>query len=75
MAYFNGGSGGYYWLGKYIPLVRTTAIYCDPCAETAIPLPEFGRNGDKVGRHWETGYKWAPHYGGGAVCHDCGKAC
>jgi hypothetical protein len=70
MAYFNGGGGGYYWLGRYVPLAKTTLVYCDACAETKIPLP--GKPGD-IGRHWETDFKWAPRYGGGTCCSGCGK--
>jgi len=72
MTYFNGGGGGS-WLGVHDPFIATTAIYCDPCAETAIPLPATGRNGDAALRHSGTGFKWAPRYGGGATCVVCGK--
>jgi hypothetical protein len=75
MTYFNGGDGGYYWLGQYVPLTTTTRIYCDVCADAAIPLPPHGPNGDSIGRHWETGFKWAPYYGGNAICTRCGKPC
>jgi hypothetical protein len=56
----------------YIPM---TKLYCDDCAETAIPLPAHGPNGDLVGRHWHTPFKWAPYYGGDARCMGCGKPC
>lgn len=70
MAYFNGGTGGYYWLGQYVPLVRTTEVYCDPCAEQgAVPLD----HSKPYGKHWETSFKWAPHYGGDRACNKCGK--
>lgn len=48
------------------PFQPNTRVYCDDCAETAIPLA--GQKGD-VGRHWNTGFKWAPYYG--APCHIC----
>jgi hypothetical protein len=86
MAYFN-GSGGYYWLGNYVPLVKTTRVYCDECAEDAIPFPPLeqgppapddtifhgieARNGGQ--RHWNTGFRWTPCYGGDARCMVCGK--
>jgi hypothetical protein len=75
MAYFN-GSGGYYWLGQYVPRVKTTRIYCDACAETEIPLPspeDFARdfpNRSPGARHHDTEFRWAPHYG--APCVKCG---
>jgi hypothetical protein len=85
MAYFN-GSGGYYWLGNYVPLVKTTRVYCDECAEDAIPFPPLEQGppapGDSVFsgiesrnhcRHRSTGFSWAPYYGGDAVCGVCGK--
>lgn len=75
MAYFNGGIHG--WndptTGRYVPAARTTRIYCDDCAESAIPLPDKGPNGDRVGRHWGTDFKWAPVYGGSTKCHQCGE--
>ena len=74
MTYFNGGTGGGYWMGKYVPLVPVTRIYCDACAETEIPLPKKDPGGVPGGRHWDTGFKWAPVYGGGAVCAKCGSA-
>ncbi|MEQ1694751.1 MAG: hypothetical protein ABL901_02825 [Hyphomicrobiaceae bacterium] len=74
MTYFNGGTGGYYWLGNYVPLEKTTKIYCDGCAEAAIPLPPIAKVGLSPGsRHWGTGFKWAPRYG--AKCSKCGKEC
>ena len=69
MAYFNGGTGGYYWLGKYVPYVKTTKVYCDDCAEKTIPLKPKG----EIGRHWHTDFKWAPHYGGDTKCGVCHK--
>lgn len=75
MTYFNGGRGGYYWLGEYVPLERTTRIYCDECAETEIPLPpREGCEGSSGARHHSTGFKWAPRYGGGCKCSKCGKS-
>lgn len=82
MTYFN-GSGGYYWLGKYVPLVKTDRVYCDDCAEAAIPLPaigdrrlesEFGFKLREGNRHHATDFKWAPFYGGDTKCMVCGKA-
>lgn len=68
MAYFNGDLHLWApkpdWRGKPV-----TAVYCDLCAEAAIPLA--GKPGD-VGRHWGTDFKWAPHYG--APCHKCGRS-
>jgi hypothetical protein len=85
MTYFN-GSGGYYWLGNYVPLVETTRIYCDDCAEEAIPFRPLEQGppapGDSIfngiearnkSRHYDTGFKWAPYYGGDARCMVCGK--
>lgn len=72
MAYFNGGLHGWNDAAGYHAPEPCTAVYCNGCAETAISLPETGPNGDKVGRHWETGFKWAPHYG--KPCDVCGKA-
>jgi hypothetical protein len=71
MAYFKGGDGGYYWLGEYKPFVPISHICCDACAETYVPLKPKGT----IGRHWDSGYKWAPWYGGKATCAHCGKEC
>jgi hypothetical protein len=72
MAYFNGGLHGWNDRAGYHAPAPTTAIYCDDCAETAIPLP--AKTGDRDGaRHWSTGFKWAPRYG--APCTACGKDC
>ena len=68
MAYFNGGAGGYYWLGRYTPLVKTTRVLCEACGEIELPLKPAGT----IGRHWDTGFKWAPWYG--CACHRCGKS-
>lgn len=82
MPYFNGTLHGFNGPGGYVPPKPTTAIYCDGCAETAIPLPTpeehlANRKPDKAwspgGRHWDTEFKWAPHYG--APCMGCGRAC
>jgi hypothetical protein len=68
MTYFN-GSGGYMWLGEYVPLVRTTVIACDDCARKgAVPLDKTAKRGQE---HWKTDFKWAPYYG--APCTVCGK--
>ena len=82
MTYFNGG-GGYYWLGEYVPLEPCTAIYCDDCAETEIPLPRipagtpgespFGTKLRAGNRHHGTGFKWTFFFGGSAACKKCGK--
>jgi hypothetical protein len=69
MTYFNGGTGGYYWMGKYVPLEKTTRILCDDCAEKELPLKPKGA----AGRHWGTGFKWAPRYG--AKCSRCERKC
>lgn len=66
MAYFNGGTGGHYWLGTYIPYVKTTRVLCDTCAEIELPLKPKG----EFLRHENTGYKWAPRYG--TACSRCG---
>lgn len=70
MSYFN-GSGGYnnFTTGARVPFVPPSAIYCDECAETRIPLP--GVKGDVL-RHQGTGFKWAPRYG--SPCTSCGEA-
>jgi len=73
MAYFDGGIHGWNDSKGYHPPAPMTRLYCDPCAETAIPLPATGPNGDRVGRHWATPFKWAPHYG--APCHICNVLC
>ena len=73
MTYFNGGTGGEYWMGNYIPFIPVTRIYCDDCAETEIPLPRKDPANPQIGRHWGTGFKWAPWYGGGNVCAKCGR--
>jgi hypothetical protein len=70
MPYFNGGLHGWNDSAGYHPPAPCTARYCDGCAEDAIPLA--GNSGD-VGRHWKTGFKWAPYYGGDAPCDCCGK--
>lgn len=72
MAYFNGGTGGYHWLGRYVPLVRTTLVYCDTCGPKLIP---GYRHEVEFGRHFDTGFKWAPRYGGNTKCNGCGKEC
>ena len=64
MAYFN-GSGA---LAR--PYVAPSAIYCDPCAESAIPLPAPKGDATDGQRHHATEFKWAPYYG--APCSKCG---
>jgi hypothetical protein len=82
MAYFNGTLHGFNGPGGYVPPVQTTAVYCNTCAEAAIPLPTMEEHTKKRGqggawspggRHWDTGFKWVPHYG--AKCHKCGEEC
>lgn len=68
MAYFNGGIHGWNSPGGYVPPKPTTRVLCDDCAEIELPLKPKGT----LGRHWDTGYKWAPHYG--AACHRCQQA-
>lgn len=63
MAYFNGSSPH---AEHYVPV---TKVYCDTCAETELPLKPKGT----IGRHWDTGFRWAPWYGGGRKCDKCGK--
>lgn len=76
MAYFDGGLHGYNGPNGYVAPLKTTRVYCDDCAESSIPLPATGPNGDRVGRHWATGFKWAPYYGGeDGHCVQCSKAC
>ena len=76
MVYFNGGLHG--WndprTGRYIAPERTTRIYCDDCAETEIPLAPADKSEPSWGRrHYDTGFRWAPHYGGRTPCMACGK--
>ena len=76
MAYFNGDMHG--WndplTGQYDPGKAHTHTYCDKCAETEIPLPKKEAWKDRPGgRHWDTGFKWAPRWGG--PCDKCGKDC
>jgi hypothetical protein len=70
MTYFNGNPGNM-WLGEWHPGTPVTRIYCDECAETEIPLPP--REEKPIGRHYDTGFKWAPYYGGSTVCLKCGR--
>lgn len=74
MTYFN-SSGGFnnFTTGERVPFVAPTAIYCDDCADAAIPLPPVGKDGRTGSRHWETNFHWAPCYG--APCASCGKDC
>ena len=71
MPYFNAPLYSSF-MGKPAPQPATRRLYCDDCAETAIPLPATGRDGRTGSRHWETGFRWAPHYGGGKPCDGCG---
>lgn len=74
MVYFNGGIHGRNTAQGYIAPEPTTAIYCDDCAREAIPLPQTTRMNE--GReHWDTGFRWAPYYGGETKCHKCERKC
>ena len=74
MAYFNGDLHGSWISGTYDPGKPHTKTYCDGCAETEIPLPAKETwQGSPGGRHWDTGFKWAPRYG--APCDKCGEGC
>ncbi len=69
MAYFNGTIHGLNnpLTGRYEPGEKCTRVLCDDCAEIELPLKPKGT----VGRHWDTGFKWAPWYG--AKCHRCNR--
>lgn len=78
--YFNGSGGFRNWSnGEWVPYVAPDKFYCDECAETQIPLPTKeaflaqypGRS--PGGRHQDTGFKWAPYFGGDTCCSCCGK--
>lgn len=68
MSYFNGGIHGWNGPKGYVPAQPCTRVLCDDCAEIELPLKPRGT----IGRHWDTGFKWAPYYG--APCHRCGKS-
>lgn len=70
MAYFDGGLHGWNDGAGYHSPATTTRVLCDDCAETEIPLT--GAPGD-LGRHWESGFRWASRYGGKTACSCCGK--
>lgn len=82
MAYFDGyGFTDLKGQWRYAPV---TAVYCDDCAEAEIPLPPARAQREDESdfhyalyaggtRHHSTGFKWAPHYGGGVKCKCCGK--
>lgn len=72
MTYFNGGIHGWNGEDGYRAPEPCTAVYCDSCADAAIPLPETGKGGRRGNRHWGTGFRWAPYYG--RQCDGCGKA-
>lgn len=73
MPYFNGGLHGFNTASGYVPPAPVTAIYCDACAETCIPLPpKTGKNDGQ--RHWDTGFRWCPSYGGNIACTSCGSS-
>lgn len=61
------------FMGKPAPQPATPRLYCDACAESAIPLPATGPDGREGSRHWETGFRWAPYYGGSKPCDSCGE--
>lgn len=73
MPYFNGTLHGWNGPGGYAPAKPITAIYCDGCAESAIPLPPFGPDGRTGNRHWGTGFHWCYRFGSGTPCTKCGK--
>lgn len=74
MAYFDGTIHGWNDKDGYHHGKPHTKTFCDACAETAIPLPSKETwTGQPGGRHWGTGFKWAPVYGG--KCDKCGKDC
>lgn len=59
------------FMGRPAPQPARALVYCDVCAPCAIPLPAVGRDGRTGSRHWETGFKWAPRYGGTRKCDCC----
>jgi hypothetical protein len=63
--------------GEPISRKPMTRIYCDACAEAAIPLPPAGplTSDPMVGRHWNTEFIWCPYYGGDAKCQVCNEPC
>jgi hypothetical protein len=67
MAYFEQHGAMHSWLGK--PAAPVLGVVCDACAESVVPFDRTKRVGSQ---HWDTGWKWAPHYG--APCGKCGKA-
>ena len=72
MAYFEQRGAMHGWWrsdGGYVPAAPVGRILCDDCGESELPLKPKGT----IGRHWDTGFKWAPHYG--APCHRCGNGC
>ena len=70
MAFFKGGDGGFHRLdGSYVPYEPVTHVLCDGCGAKELPLKLKG----EIGRHWDTGYKWAPRFGG--RCHSCKEEC
>lgn len=71
MPYFNAPLHSSF-MGKPAPRPPVSLVYCDDCAEAAIPLPATGRDGRTGSRHWESGFRWAPYYGGGKPCDACG---
>lgn len=81
MAYFN-GELGYTYKGTVTPEIPCTAVYCDDCGETQIPLPprNYGTNpfadDDDGIRHHGTGFRWAGNYsewtGTLTNCSSCG---
>lgn len=69
MAYFDGDMHGIWTASGYKAGKPHTCTLCDDCAEEELPLKPRG----EIGRHWDTGFKWAPTYG--APCDKCGRRC
>lgn len=73
MPYFNGTLHGFNGPGGYVPARPTTAIYCDACAEVAIPLAPKVAGFDNGRRHHGTDFKWCGYFGGNTPCTRCGR--
>lgn len=70
MPYFNGGIHGHNDSRGYHPPAPCTAVYCEPCAHAgAVPMDRSKRDGSQ---HHDSGFRWAPIYGGGRKCDECG---
>jgi hypothetical protein len=73
--YFNGGLHGFNGPKGYIPAKPTTKLYCDACAPTNIPLwgvEAAAKPGQHTQPHYGTDFRWAPYFGGDAICSACG---